>query len=108
AILSGTFNSSLLDSIDEKRVHVLKEISEISIRKIYNAPTVVKIEVAGYRVMNALLEEFIPAVVNKNKTGYDKKLLAMIPLQFNVHSPQVYDKIRAVLDFVSGMTDDYA
>lgn len=108
AILSGTFNSSLLDSIDEKRVHVLKEISEISIRKIYNAPTVVKIEVAGYKVMNALLEEFIPAVVNKEKTGYDKKLLAMIPLQFNVHSPQVYDKIRAVLDFVSGMTDDYA
>ena len=39
---------------------------------------------------------------------FDKKLVAMIPEQFHTSSDQAYDKIRAVLDVVSGMTDVYA
>ncbi|HAK30882.1 MAG TPA: dehydrogenase, partial [Sphingobacterium sp.] len=106
--LSGTFGSALMDALDEDIVTQMKKISKISIAKIYNAPTVVQIEIAGYRVMDALLKEFVPAYLKKNKNNYDKKLVALIPEQFYTDKQDSYSKIRCVLDFVSGMTDVYA
>ncbi|WP_437920802.1 deoxyguanosinetriphosphate triphosphohydrolase [Sphingobacterium sp. LRF_L2] len=106
--LAGTFGSALIDALDEPIVQQMKKISKISVAQIYNAPTVVQIEIAGYKVMNALLEEFIPAYLKTNKTMFDKKLVAMIPEQFHTEKTDAYGKIRAVLDFVSGMTDIYA
>ncbi|WP_149915027.1 deoxyguanosinetriphosphate triphosphohydrolase [Sphingobacterium cavernae] len=106
--LSGTFQSSLVDALDTNIVQQMKKIEKVSVARIYNAPTVVQIEIAGYKVMNALLEEFIPAYLKTNKTMFDKKLVAMIPEQFHTDKEDAYSKIRAVLDFVSGMTDVYA
>lgn len=107
-ILAGTFDRPLMDALDAHVVEQLKVINSISVKRIYNAPSVVQIEIAGFKVMNALLEEFIPAYLKANKSMFDKKLVAMIPDQFHTSSDQAYDKIRAVLDFVSGMTDVYA
>lgn len=108
AFLSGTFRSALIDALDQPIVEQMRRISDISVAQIYNAPTVVQIEIAGYKVMNALLEEFIPAYLKTNKSMFDKKLVAMIPEQFHTGKNDAYAKIRAVLDFVSGMTDVYA
>lgn len=107
-ILDGTFDKSLIDALDEDIVKHMKVISAISVAQIYNAKTVVQIEIAGYRVMNSLLEEFVPAYLKQNKTMFDKKLVAMIPSQFHTDKEDAYSKIRGVLDFVSGMTDIYA
>lgn len=107
-ILAGTFEKSLVDALNADIVEQMKVISKISVAQIYNAPTVVQIEIAGYRVMNSLLEEFVPAYLKTNKTIFDKKLVAMIPEQFHTNNQDAYSKIRAVLDFVSGMTDVYA
>jgi len=106
--LKGTFPSALMDALDSDIVAQMKRISTISVAKIYNAPTVVQIEVAGYKVMNALLSEFIPAYVKTVKSNYDKKLVALIPQQFYTERTDTYAKIQAVLDYVSGMTDVYA
>jgi len=106
--LKGTFPSALMDALDPNIVAQMKRISTISVAKIYNAPTVVQIEVAGYKVMNALLSEFIPAYVKTVKSNYDKKLVALIPQQFYTERTDTYAKIQAVLDYVSGMTDVYA
>lgn len=107
SILNGEFNHSLMDVIDEPYRSVLKKIEEVSIKKIYNYAAVVQIEIAGYKVMNGLLEEFIPAYLI-NKTKYHQKLVALMPKQFSTPNTDVYSKIQAVLDFVSGMTDIYA
>lgn len=106
--LNGTFESSLVDALKPEIVQQMKVIEKVSVARIYNAPTVVQIEIAGYKVMNALLEEFIPPYLKTNKTMFDKKLAAMIPEQFHTDKEDTYSKIRAVLDFVSGMTDVYA
>lgn len=106
--LAGTFPLALMDSLAEDIVKQMKLISKISVEKIYNAPTVVQIEIAGYKVINALLQEFIPAYVKTIKTEYDKKLVALIPQQFYTDREDTYSKIQAVLDYVSGMTDVYA
>ncbi|EHQ25263.1 deoxyguanosinetriphosphate triphosphohydrolase [Mucilaginibacter paludis] len=107
SIMNGNFNHSLIDVIDEPYRSVLKKIEQVSIQKIYNYPSVVQIEIAGYKVMNGLLEEFIPAYL-KNDSKYHKKLVALMPKQFLTHQTDVYSKIQSVLDFVSGMTDIYA
>ena len=107
-LLAGTFQSSLIDALDQSLVDQMKRIEKLSIEKIYNAPNVVQIEIAGFKVLNALLSEFLPAYLKTNKTIFDKKIVAMIPEQFHASSEDVYSKIRSVLDFVSGMTDVYA
>lgn len=106
-ILNGDFNHSLIDQIDEPFRSIMKDISSLSVRKIYNYSSVVQIEVAGYKVMGGLLEEFIPAYLNNN-SHYSKKLVELIPKQFMAKEGNEYAKIQTVLDFVSGMTDLYA
>ena len=106
--LQGTFGSALLDALDEDLTIALKEISQISVKKIYNAPSVVQIELAGYKVMGGLLEEFIPAYLADEPSSYQQKLRAIIPSQFHDSNPDPAARIRCVLDFVSGMTDLFA
>ena len=85
----------------------MKDIQAISVKKIYNYSSVVQIEVAGYKVMGGLLEEFIPAYLN-NHSHYSRKLVDLIPRQFITKDTGDYARIQTVLDFVSGMTDLYA
>ncbi|MFZ4263360.1 deoxyguanosinetriphosphate triphosphohydrolase [Sphingobacterium sp. HJSM2_6] len=106
--LAGSFEKPLMDALSAEIVEQMQLISNVSVQRIYNAPTVVQIEIAGFKVMNALLEEFLPAYLKSNKTMFDKKIVAMIPSQFHTDKEDAYSKIRAVLDFVSGMTDVYA
>ena len=96
-----------MDCVPDPYSSALKKVSAVSVRKIYNYSSVVQIEVAGYKVMGGLLEEFIPAYLN-NSSHYHRKLVELIPKQFITKSTDEYSKIQTVLDFVSGMTDLYA
>jgi len=107
AIMNGEFNASLTGSLPDQYLGSLKEIDKISIDKIYNFRTVVEKEIAGYKVMSGLLEEFVPAVM-EGSTHYYDKLKKLIPSQFAPSNEMPYYKIQSVLDFVSGMTDLYA
>ena len=108
AILHGRFDRSLMDAIAVDLIAAMRAIECVSIERIYNAHSVVQIEVAGYKVMNGLLEEFVPAYLREKRTKYDTKLLALMPKQFHTDEETTYAKIRSVLDFVAGMTDLYA
>ncbi|GCD77983.1 dehydrogenase [Thermaurantimonas aggregans] len=88
---------------------ILKEISELSIQNIYNHDSVVKIELAGYRVLRGLLEDFVPAVLASEPNAAEEKLLQLLPIQYKPeYADTAYQKVMKVLDFVSGMTDLYA
>jgi dGTPase len=107
AILDGSFNNALMDLIDEPYRSIMEKIGVLSRKRIYNYSSVVQIEVAGYKVMGGLLEEFIPAYLS-NSSKYHEKLNELIPKQFLTKEESTYAKIQTVLDFVSGMTDLYA
>jgi dGTPase len=107
ALLKGEFDKALTDALEEPLLSAWKDIEKISVEKIYNYSSVVQIEVAGYKVMGGLLEEFVPALI-ENSSKYHKKLVALIPKQFISQDEGLYSKIQSVLDFVSGMTDLYA
>jgi dGTPase len=108
-ILSGNFNNSLIDLINE-RTGALKNIQEISYNKIYRHDTVIQIEIAGYNVMSELLGIFIPALLKQQPSHKDQSVLKLIPYQYTDFetSDSAYEKVMAALDLLSGMTDEYA
>jgi len=82
-------------------------ISNVSIKEIYRHHSVVEIELAGFKILNTLLEIFTEALENRNST-YSKKLLSRIPSQYELNNGTLYLDLLSVVDFVSGMTDTYA
>ncbi|MDO4764088.1 MAG: dNTP triphosphohydrolase [Flavobacteriaceae bacterium] len=105
-ILQGNWDKGLL-SVFKNESEALQQIERFSIEKIYNHRAVVEIENAGYNVMYELLDHFIPPIIKKDLKNYDKKALQLLPEQFR-YDGECYEKILGVLDFVSGMTDNYA
>lgn len=107
AIMEGTFPGSLISYLPEFEREALKKCREESAQKIYRYPAVVKIELTGFKVIGELLDAFTDAVLHP-ETAYSKKLLSLIPEQFDASSDDVYDKVQSVIDFISNMTDLYA
>jgi dGTPase len=106
-ILSGNFQQPLIDHVHPGSQAAIKIIKEESIRNIYNDRSVVEIEISGYQIIGTLLEVFIEAMLNP-KEGISKKMLMLIPDQYRGNHATTYEKVQAVVDFVSGMTDLYA
>jgi dGTPase len=106
-LLRGDLNKSLTDLIPEPYISAWKAIEKVSVEKIYNFSSVIQKEVAGYKIMAGLLEEFVPALIHNN-THYYKKLVNLIPKQYHTDKTDIYSRTQSVLDFVSGMTDLYA
>jgi dGTPase len=106
-ILEGNFHSSLLKNIDTGLLEAMKKIQEISWSDIYNHRSVVEIEIAGYKILGTLLEEFIGALMSPNNP-LSQKILKLIPVQYDALTDTHYHKIQTAVDFISGMTDVYA
>ncbi len=113
-ILNGDFNFALLDVIKNETENntkkVLDEIQRFSIENIYNHRSVVEIENAGYNVMSELLTQFIPPILKdkSDRKSYEKKSLKLVPEQFLYENKSQYERVMGILDYVSGMTDNYA
>ena len=113
-IIKGEFKTALLDVIknetEQVTKRVLDEIQRFSIENIYNHRSVLEIENAGYNVMSELLSQFIPPILKdeKERKTFEKKALRLVPTQFLYEKGTKYQKVMGILDYVSGMTDNYA
>lgn len=108
AILSGEFASSLIKSVSAHTASTYKNIADLSFRRIYKHPMVVEIEISAYQIIAVLLEKFVAAILAP-QGAYAKSLLQLLPQEYIVkESATVYEKIRSVIDYIAGMTDDYA
>ncbi len=58
--------------------------------------------------MYELLDHFVPAVLEDQKKSYHKMALKLLPEQFRYEQGSDYQKVLGVLDYVSGMTDNFA
>ena len=106
-ILAGTFEGSLIDHISERQKKAYKECEKISFSKIYQSKPVLDIELSGYQIMATLMEVFIEAAVNPSRF-YSKQLLRRVSSQYDIENENLEERIMAVLDYISGMTDIYA
>ena len=111
-LLTAEFDISLADEIPSK--NAMAEIINVSVEKIYRSRDVVETEAAGYRVLNGLLEIFVPATLaafKKQPSAKDKTYFRLLPNETQTEIEQAnsaYGALRSVLDHVAGMTDSNA
>lgn len=116
-------------SSDEAFVEALKGITR---EYCFSCREVLALEVVGHHVISGLLDTFVPALVSadadfSSPKSYAGKLYYLISSNFKYIAKQDYseddssiksikkvedftlhDKLRLIVDFISGMTDSYA
>jgi len=109
ATINGTFTTPLFDQV-KKDCPALHQITVFSVENIYNHRSVVEIENAGYNAMYELLSHFVPPIIksrnSRSKSEY--KAIKLIPAQCLYENANSYNSVLGVLDYVSGITDNYA
>lgn len=106
-IMLGEQLPSLIDSIKGSSLKAMDIIKKLSIEQVYNYKLVVEIELSGYKIINNLLENYCKAIINPN-SPFNSKLIRLLPKQYYIKEGSNYQKLMAILDYISGMTDLYA
>ncbi|MBD5231345.1 MAG: dNTP triphosphohydrolase [Bacteroidales bacterium] len=107
-ILEGRLRGSLIENMESATARsAYAKCTETAYAKIYSAPEVVDIELAGHRIITYLLERLIEAVLHPEEYA-SRLLLHKIPEQYQTAAPTRYGRLQSVLDHVSAMTDVYA
>ncbi len=106
-ILAGSFEGTLISHIPSPAADGYRRSVALSWDKIYQAADVVNIELAGNHIITELMSRLINAVRHPD-LNYSRLLLSQVPQQYDIHSPSEFERIQAVVDHVSGMTDVYA
>ncbi|MDA9774308.1 dNTP triphosphohydrolase [Saprospiraceae bacterium] len=107
SILQGEYTIPLFDHLRAKS-QALKDVLTVSIDKIYNNKSVIQIENAGYNVMYELLSHFVEPTLRAQRINADKMALKLLPDQFQYDDGTAYEKVMGIIDFISGMTDNFA
>ncbi len=136
AIFNGSFNSALLEYDKKSKYYKAVEILQnISTKYIYQNKEVQELELQGYAIMNGLLNVYKPLLELDadafKKLLNDEKIDCFVAMRLikRVSSKQIvaykndvntledketyqilefYYRVRLVIDFISGMTDDFA
>lgn len=103
-LLAGTQNLPLLD--DSPFAEAMKNLRKFSFAQVYNAQSVVEIELMGFRVIEALVEFFF-AWVKDPSTAKGKKIGLMLHGSA-LDSADEEARLIHLLDVLSGMTDSFA
>lgn len=106
-ILGGTFQGSLIDHISEQPARAYRACADFSRRRIYNSKPVLDVELSGYRIIHTLLSLYTEAILQPQRF-YSRQLLGRVASQYEVRSDDLGQRLHAVVDFLSGMTDLYA
>ena len=107
AILDGCFEGTLIKQMSERPAKAYKHCAKVSLEKIYRSRDVLDIELAGFRIISTLLELMIDAVCSPEK-AYSQLLINRVSSQYKINAPILFEKVQAVLDYISGMTDVFA
>lgn len=106
-LLSGEGLSPLVKLMEPRLSTAYEACSEVAWERIYNAPDVVDVDIAGNRIITYLMDTLMDAVLHPEK-NFSRLLLLKMPKQYDIHADSMYERVQSVLDHVSGMTDVYA
>ena len=107
AILSGRFEGTLIQHINDLPRRAYEECERTAYAKIYHCKDVVDIEIAGYKVITTLTDLVVQAAIHSDR-AFSDLLINRVSTQYDILAPTLYGRIMAVLDYLSGMTDVYA
>lgn len=106
-ILEGTFEGSLIEHLPHRLREAYHRCEQVAATRIYLCREVTDVDLAGYHIIYTLLELITDAVMAPQR-AYSQLLLQQIPSQYEVKAEREGDRLMAVLDYLSGMTDVYA
>lgn len=121
-IMEGTYNKELIaETFHGPSIKILKKVMK---EYVYIDPEIMKLELSAQKMLSALLNDFVYAVIyyDEEEDGYkqtqkNKKLCGLIPENLREdyrHAKKgdealdLYLRFLMVTDFISGMTDSYA
>lgn len=114
-LLEAGLDQELLDLIP--LAGEMRSLRRLAEEKVYVSPPVVEVEAAGFGVLGGLLEAFVTTVNDiadhgERASPKSRMLVYLIPEQFvgpgRRPDADLYRRVLAITDFVSGMTDSYA
>lgn len=109
SILEGELPKSLLDY--SKYQAQITDIINISVSNIYQSKEVVNKELAGYKVLNGLLDIYTASVENKmkaNATSYDNLVFKSLPEHVQFKDDDFYFNLMSVCSYISKLSDTNA
>lgn len=106
-LLDGKFCGSLIEHISPLQRAAYQHSSQVSYERIYRSKEVLDVELAGVKIIYTLLDLMVDAILHPEKE-YSKLLINRVSSQYEINSPILYERIMAVLDYISGMTDVFA
>lgn len=112
AIMRGDLEGCLLDHARDDVAGFMEAARRVFNEKIMNNPQKTALEIGTYTLYRRLLDVFIPACFNYtrgNSMSYQEtRALTLMGANAPGKADSLYTAYLRVLDFVSGMTDDYA
>lgn len=109
AILNGTFDKALLDI--SKYQAQIKDIIKLSVEKIYESEEVVHKEIAGYKIIDGILDVFTDTIVNYhegNLSNYHKLILSIFPKTLDLNEANLYQSLLGICNYVAKFSDSKA
>jgi dGTPase len=122
-IMQGKFDESLVDRIDNSTIKDnLKHIKNLICDNVFNYSPVLETEASGFEVMAELIGSFgascnICISCGQKLTKKELKLQSLLPKEYKPDDEKMagellfeerYTRILKIIDYVSGMTDNYA
>lgn len=107
AILRGEFQGSLISHIEPHMRAAFDRCADYAVKHVYRSREVLDVELAGYRIINTLLELLTDAILDPDK-AYSKLIINRVPGQYQINAPTLHERLIGVLDYITGMTDVYA
>ncbi len=122
AIMSGTFTGELMT--DNWYAFVIKAIRKVMKKSVYPSLMVIENELMGHRIIEELLDRFIPSVFYF-EAGFGEFSSGAVEMRYQWHIPEylkkeylgrrtgdeafdLYLRFLMVVDYISGMTDSEA
>ena len=112
-MIAGEFDAELISLIPHAAA--LEAFRALARSRVYQSAVVLNLQSPGAAILGALLDAFVGAVevaATDLALPRARQILDLLPGQFlgadGRPAPELYARVLAVTDFVSGMTDSYA
>jgi len=109
AIMNGKFETALLDVSQYKAQ--IKDIIDISVKNVYRSKEVISKEIAGYEILNHLLNLYVKMAHNFYQgelSAYDELLLSTLPETIRLKDDNLYENLLSVCLYISKLSDTNA
>lgn len=109
AILNGKFDKALLDV--SKYQAQINDIIKLSVEKVYQSVEVVDKEIAGFKIIDGILDVFTDTISNHHQgtmSNYHKLVRKIFPKSLDLNQENLYNNLLGICNYVSKFSDSKA